>query len=138
MLGFAAIAEVALAEIPGQFTTGNGGKYFLLVPHFIKGTWLDAWETVTDGVEVPPNWIPTLGVDPKNAAAVQAFYNAGPRPSTEGKGELYGYQGWQFPSRFPIPGAQSAIQPPATYWIRLANGLWKLTGLGSSFPPIGV
>jgi len=112
-----------LAAVPAQ--------YFLLQPHFINDVYLDAWSTVTEGVEVPTGWVPTLMVDPLNTAAVNAFYAAGPRIGYLGPN--YGWQGTKFYSGSRL----CALQQPVTYWTKAGPGQWKLTGLGTALASKG-
>lgn len=118
--------------IPAAPIPPVGAQYFLLQPHYIFDRLLPAWTIVTEGVEIPFGWIPTLMVDPLNTQAVTAFYNAGPRPGYPGPG--YDWQGFQFFTA----QRQASIQTPATHWQQLPNGMFSLTGLGSALPPVGV
>lgn len=118
-------------KLPSLPPTPIGASYFLLQPHYVNDALLPAWTIVTEGREVPFGWIPTLMVDPLNTQAVAAFYAAGPRRGYQGPG--YDWQGYQFlDSR-----RAAAIQSPATHWTEVSPGMFKLTGLGSSFPPVG-
>lgn len=108
---------------------GNGGKYFLLRPHFVNDVYIDQWTTVTDGVEVPANWVPTMEVDPLNQAAVDAFYAAGPRPQPQSS--LLDMQNWNQRA----PGNPNVWHKPVTFWFQRGN-FWFLSGLGSSKPPV--
>ena len=68
------------------------------------------------------DWIPPAAVDPLDAAAVSAFYAAGPqiRPLVR--------QQW----------TTRAVNPPVTYWQRASGNFWELTGLGAGLAPISV
>lgn len=107
----------------------QGAQYFLLRPHNIKG-FIEQWTTVTEGVEVPLGWVPTMEVDPLNSPAVDAFYAAGPRSV-----ENQLLQGW----KQPVPSNLGTVWfRPVTFWVQIGPNTWKLTGLGAAKPPISV
>jgi hypothetical protein len=95
--------------------------YKLLLPHYVAGAYLDEGMTVTEGVQVPMGWVPTLAVDPLNNSAALAFFNAGPRDGGQYP-DLSLYQSENF--------ARTMVTPPATYWVRAGVNGWSLTGLG--------
>src|SRR4029077_10596844 len=100
--------------------------YVLLQDHWIGTNFLPAGSTQSTadvGGLLPVGWVPTPNVDPIDAAAVTAFYKAGP----------------QFPGLTQVK--------PATYWalgladfspadfgrdFYTASSSWGLTGLGSN------
>jgi hypothetical protein len=93
--------------------------YRLLRPHFIKGREFPVNTIVTEGLELPTNWPPTLAVEPLTTTAVAAFYAAGPRDSN-----YEDLNQW--------PGGAGTT--PMTYWQQVLTPLsfWKLTGLGAA------
>jgi hypothetical protein len=82
-------------------------SYLLLVDHYLTSGYAVAGTTITEGIDVPIGWIPTLGVDPLNAPAIQAFWNAGPRAlaDSEASREFY-----------PVIGR--IFRRPVVYWTR--------------------
>jgi hypothetical protein len=93
-------------------------SYVLLVPHFIGGTELPAGTLVTEGVQIPTGWIPTLAVDPQDSVAIQNYWNAGPQDGAEPNRDFYPW----------VPLASM------THWVPVAGlqGYWQLTGAGTS------
>ena len=108
-------------------TSITGGKYRLLLPHWLNNTYYDANSIITEGVDVPFGWVPTLAVDPLTTTAVQAFFNAGPR----GGGQ---YEDLNMTNTF--RAAFNVLMPPVTYW-KQSGGFWTLTGLGATLGPVG-
>jgi len=107
------------------------GQYRLLEPHYINNQVFAVGAVLTEGVELPEGWIPTLAVDPLNNDAVKAFYAAGPR------GIAYEDLA-QWARATPQDGPQLTTRA-VTFWIK-QGGFYKLTGLGAdpvAFPPIG-
>lgn len=111
-----------------QYPVIGPAQYFLLQPHYIGSRFFPAWTTITEGIEIPVGWVPTLAVDPLNVAAVNAFYAAGPRPSASLE---WGYQNWQQTS----PDKPFVVLPGVTHWKANANGSYSLTGLGAALAP---
>ena len=117
--------------------------YRFLSDHFIGGQYFQAGTTATtadvpggtipaptpSGLPIPPyppdptEWIPSGNVEPMDAAATTAFWNAGV----------------QLPGRVQQQWTGIGVPPPATRWVALgqrgAPGLYQLSGLGSSLPP---
>jgi hypothetical protein len=93
-------------------------SYVLLVPHYIGGAELPAGTLVTEGVQIPVGWIPTLAVDPQDSVAIQNYWNAGPQDGAEPNRDFYPW--------VPLPAT--------TYWVPVAGtqGYWQLTGTGAS------
>jgi hypothetical protein len=58
--------------------------YRFLQPAYVAGAYYDAGTTATTadipGGTLPANWKPTGNVEPVDAAAATAFFNAGPQP----------------------------------------------------------
>jgi hypothetical protein len=105
--------------------------YRFLQDHHIGGYHAagDTASTADVGGTLPTNWKPTGGVDPLDAAAVNAFYAAGPQATQPVQAR------WT-----DVP-----VSAPVTYWratslpaVPGARGLtsWQLTGLGANLPPI--
>jgi hypothetical protein len=88
-------------------------RYRFLQDCYVGG----AYYAAGDIAQLPDSVIPPPGVDPLDAEAVQAFFNAGPQVLGLQK------QRWTF---MPIP-------VPVTYWkpTDAAKEHWQLTGLGS-------
>ena len=109
-------------------STTVAGQYRLLVPHTLKGgVYYEANSIVTEAVEIPANWVPSLAVDPLNTRAVNAFYAAGPR------------RGGYYEDVNNLPYIQFAFNTPiapATFWKNTFGNTWVLTGLGSNLPPV--
>ena len=96
--------------------------YRLLEDHFVAragGTFLSAGAVVTTGVELPNGWVPTPNVDPLDSDAVNTFYEQGPVQ----------------PGLVRMQWSTIAVPPPTTYWTRVGNGFWSLTGLGAALAP---
>jgi hypothetical protein len=108
-------------------------SYRLLCPHYINGIMLVADDIVTEGVDVPNGWVPTLACDPLNSDAVNAYYAAGPRSLAYEANPTFGGAIWGTWRNGAIPPA-----PATTHWVPFGgNLLWKLTGLGANKPAIG-
>ena len=97
-------------------------QYMLLRPHFFNG-YIAAGSVITEGIDVPSGWVPTLAVDPLNMDAVNAFFAAGPR-----SGGIY-----EDLSLWPVG---MITYQPATFWVKASGGLWSLTGLGANIQGI--
>lgn len=101
-------------------------SYRLLADHYVGGRYLEADSIVTAGVDVPVGWIPSLSVDPLDGDAAQQFWNQMPGP-------LLG------DSEFAWPGGSrrsNVFKPaPVTYWKKIDNDTFILTGLGASLGP---
>lgn len=122
----AAVNKTAFQKNAFQFNAFQIGQaqYRLLQPHYIGNRYIDQLSIITEGFEIPINWIPTLAVDPLNTPAVQAFWNAGPR-----------VQDWNTFNEFGLENFISTPQvKPATYWVQNSPGVWTLTGLGVFMP----
>ena len=113
-----------------------GASYRLLRPHYIFNRELEVGQIVTEGVEIPFGWVPTLAVDPLNASAVAAFYAAGPRGNSEENLWLYSSG---FARNVNTPRYGSVVLQPITYWRETTPGskIYQLTGLGTGNAPIG-
>jgi hypothetical protein len=118
-------------SIPPSFIAA---MYRLLAPHYLTtGMFPPNW-IVTEGLEIPIGWIPTLDVDPLNARAVNAFYNAGPRNTAWE--DLNRYTGMYNPG---YPGIDIPVNTPTTFWKQVSGtSTFQLQGLGIGLPPIGV
>ncbi len=104
-----------------------GGKYLLLYPHQINDTVIPAGTIISEGVEVPFNWVPTLAVDPLDERAARLFYAAGPRDvASASSNDLNEF------------GVMPTQYRPTTFWKQVpGTGTWALTGLGSTYTPRG-
>jgi hypothetical protein len=97
-------------------------QYRFLQDHYIAvggGMTIPAGSTQSTadaGGLLPTNWIPSNSVDPIDASAITAFFNAG-------------VQLW-LGCRIGVNGF--AIAPPAIYWKSVGPGLFQLTGAGAS------
>jgi hypothetical protein len=107
-------------------------QYRLLCPHYLNGVMMVADDIVTEGVNVPNGWVPTLACDPLNSAAVSAYYAAGPRSTAYEANPTFGGAIWGTWKNGGFPPA-----PPATSWVRAGTNLWKLNGLGANLPVVG-
>ena len=109
-------------------------QYRLLCPHYINGVVMVADDIVTEGVDVPNGWVPTLACDPLNTNAVNAFYAAGPRNAAHEANSTFGGAIWGTWRNGAPPPA-----PAMTFWQRVAGQqyLWKLSGLGAALPAKG-
>ena len=94
-------------------------QYRLLTDHYI-GRYLEAGSTVRTGGELPSNWIPTPDVDPLDAAAIQAFWQAGPRINLPA------------PSNIRTRWVNETVAAPAVHWQSIGGGFYQLTGAGAS------
>ena len=57
--------------------------YRLLTDHYIGGVYLQAGTTVTEGVEVPSGWLPSIATDPIDNDAINKFFAEGPRGQSD-------------------------------------------------------
>jgi hypothetical protein len=96
-------------------------QYRLLVPHYLALIgYAEAGLIVTEGIEIPVGWIPTLACEPLTTGAIQSYWDAGPRYAA---GAEYSEDFYPF-----VP-----IQRPAVYWQPLGPlGYFQLTGAGAS------
>ena len=126
-ISYAPAVHGAAAPIPG-----SQAQYRALQPHWINQHYFNVGEILTepsiDGPgNIPAGWMPTLAVDPLNAAAVTAFYNAGPRAGSYEDLAQWANSQWTNVS-------PSTIVRPVTFW-KQKGEQWFLTGLGSAMPP---
>jgi hypothetical protein len=107
----------------------TAAQYRLLLPHILNNIYYDANSIISEIVDVPIGWVPTLAVDPLNARAVQQFYNAGPRAGGT-------YEDLNMTDT--IRTSFNVLQSPVTYWKQSGN-FYTLTGLGVTFGygPVG-
>jgi hypothetical protein len=101
-------------------------SYRLLAPHFVGDRYFEADSIVVEGVDLPLGWIPSLSVDPLDADAAQKFWNQVPGPMLSDSEFA-----WPGGSRWSI-GSKPA---PATYWKKIDNDTFQLTGIGTSLGP---
>jgi len=96
-------------------------QYRLLVDHYLVTGYTGAGTIVTEGVQIPFGWIPTVAVDPLNSVAIQKYWNAGPTQLVEGERsrDFYPFATWFKPS---------------VYWSQVpgTNNTFILTGAGAS------
>jgi hypothetical protein len=71
--------------------------------------------TADVGGTLPVGWVPPAAVDPLDAPAATAFFNAGP----------------QLLSSVRTQWTTLPVALPLTYWVSAGNDLWQLTGLGA-------
>lgn len=95
-------------------------QYLLLIDHYLATGYTPAGTTVTEGIEIPIGWIPTLAVDPLNTLAIQNFWNAGP-PQFDSEVYRDQYQ----------PGIP-LFRRPVVYWQFVSPGTFILTGPGAT------
>ena len=100
-------------------------SYRLLTDHYVGSRWLPAASIVTEGVDVPVGWKPSLSVDPLDGDATQALWNQMPGLLLDGE------FAWPGGSRF--SGTDNPA--PMTYWKKIDDDTFILTGLGASLGP---
>jgi hypothetical protein len=83
---------------------------------------------VTEGGAIPVGWIPTVAVDPLNSAAIQAYWNAGPRAVASAEYSLTYY------SSAPLVPDEPGSKPPAVQWKAVpgTTNAFQLTGAGAA------
>jgi hypothetical protein len=105
-------------------------QYRFLSDHWIGGQYYPAGTTASTadviGGSLPVGWVPSGAVDPIDAPALAAFFNAGP-------------QGPLNPVRTQFTGID--VVPPITAWKPVAGTAtptrtYRLTGLGAALPPV--
>jgi hypothetical protein len=103
---------------PPQF----GASYRLLEDHYLATGYYAAESIITEGAEIPFGWPPSRAVDPQNAQAIQAFWNAGPS------------RGAPIYSSTPNLYRAMAIRVPSVYWTAVPGdpGAFILTGAGAA------
>ena len=100
----------------------NPATDLLLVPHYLASGYAEAGTVVTEGQNIPLGWIPTAACDPQGSAAIQAFWNVGPRPISGGEYSRDFYP-W-------VP------LKPVVYWQFYDDeGGYILTGAGAALGP---
>ena len=110
------------AEVWEQAPPLNPASYLLLVPHYLTSGYAEAGTVVTEGQEIPFGWVPTAACDPQGSAAIQAFWNVGPRPISGGEYSRDFYP-W-------VP------LKPVVYWQFYDDeGGYILTGAGAALGP---
>src|SRR6266487_2462774 len=95
--------------------------YRLLADHYVHPYYLSAGLIVSDspGGQLPPNWLPTTGVDPLDADAIQKFWNA--RTNVSGHPFLAeGIWGTQNGRWTGVP-----IAPAAIRWVRVPGSKYN-------------
>jgi hypothetical protein len=102
-------------------------SYLLLVPHYLASGYAPAGTVVTEGREIPIGWVPTAAVDPLNAEAIQAYFNAGPQSvsSAEYSRDYYWSQ---------RPWDELETRQPQVQWKAVPGhpGAYQLTGAGAA------
>lgn len=119
------VPGVALIDISGNtlvdaaghmiVTQVSVGTYYFLYDHFVDEEYIQAGETR----EMFVPWTPTADVEPLDATAVQAFWEAGPSLGAVVRTRLQ-----QYPVRRPV-----------TYWYKTTGFYWALSGLGAGLAP---
>jgi hypothetical protein len=122
----AALIDFGPLEFNGNPAVLTPPQYRLLKSHYLTTGWFDVDTIITEGMDVPIGWIPTLGVDPLNPQAVTAFYNAGPRSASS----------YEDVNEF--ENATRSRTRPVTFWKPVSGThTYTLTGLGIGLPPKG-
>ena len=150
-LGNSLCITIATAAAPGSISYSISGEatsimstYRFLSDHYIGGVYFQAGTTATtadvpggtipaptpSGLPYPPypppsaEWIPSGNVEPMDAAAVAAFYAAGP----------------QMPGKVQQQWTGIGVPPPKTRWVAVGGqgqpGLYQLSGLGAGLAPL--
>jgi len=126
-IGYRALPSI---ETPQLFffpavTPTIAATYRLLVDHYILNTYLLANTTVTEGIEVPLGWVPTIAAEPLNTTAIQNYWNAGPSGVSSAQ---YGIDYFSAPF-FLGPPTRVGV-----FWQQIAGsaGRFQLTGAGAS------
>lgn len=141
----------------GPATSTASGQYRLLEPHFlnnqyVNNQWRDVDDILTEGIDIPFGWVPTLAVDPLNSTAAAAFWLAGPRDLVTAPSEdLTIYNNlYRSPHRIitywvklPVTLVNKALYVntgfinilPGITFISNPPNTWVLTGLGATFGP---
>src|SRR5262245_30995536 len=95
-------------------------SYRLISDHYVNGGLLWAGSIVSEGVEIPVGWRPTLACDPQDSDGLQKFFDAGPPPGGPQGDCLYSsvkFNGNRWDGR-PVAG-------PDRYWeIVVKDGVW--------------
>jgi hypothetical protein len=79
----------------------------------------DTASTADVGGALPTGWVPSVGVEPLDPAAITAVWNAGP--------QILGLVRQQWSN---IP-----VSPPTIYWREGVGGVAQLTGAGAALGP---
>lgn len=101
----------------------TAASYRLLQPHFVNNAYSDANTIVTEGVNIPVGWPPTLATDPLNSAALTNF-----------AAQLPG-----LPQLIQSQFSNNVVQPPVTHWVinpTTGTTKWSLSGLGIGLTPV--
>jgi hypothetical protein len=106
-----------------------GASYRLLSDHYLYGYYYKPNTIITEGVEIPFGWVPTLAVDPLNAQAIAAFYAAGPRSVDYGDLSTY-------TNMYKREFADVPVAPPHIFWQQV-SGTKTYQLKGTALPPIG-
>lgn len=102
------------------------GTYRALTDIFLPNdTYIEAGTTFTG----PPGWIPSVGVDPIDTNAIQAYWNLGPVMMTNAEIGmcLFPWGSW-------IRRTGEPVFPPIVYWKPAPVG-FILTGAGAGLGP---
>lgn len=117
------LVETPLVDYFPFVAPATPAQYVLLVPHYINDGYYPAYTTVTEGVELPFGWPPTLAVEPLNAPAIQNYWNQGPKPMTDAQ-----------PYKEFFPFFQTYKR--SVYWLPTGiPGQFQLTGNGAALGP---
>lgn len=105
------------------FVQSTPAQYRLLVPHYVSNGYYITGTIVTEGIEIPFGWPPTIAVEPLNQPAIQAYWNQGPKPLTDSEAYRDFYPFFQIYHR-------------SIYWLPTGiQGQFQLTGAGASLGP---
>ena len=113
--GRAAISPAPREEAPAAATAA--ASYLLLAPHYLTVVgYVPAGTLVTEGLNVPTGWQPTLACDPQIATAIQNFWTMGP------------------PTGADTNYLSNPQVRPTIYWVGIPGHLnvYQLTGAGAS------
>jgi hypothetical protein len=104
-----------------------------LSDHFINNQIIEAGSTQNDlpGGLLPSGWLPTLGVEPVDSAAITAFWNKGPSDFVNWYLAMIPFSRWQ----------NAPIAKPLIFWIEFGTPIisseqqYILTGSGQALGP---
>jgi hypothetical protein len=107
------------------------GQWRLLSDHYVvspSGTsvYHNAGDVITEGVDVPIGWPPTLASEPLNSEALQQYWNLGPIGMNDAEPQRDFYN------------VSFKLTPPLVKWVRIAPNLYQLTGAGAILGPKGI
>src|SRR5262249_34264616 len=112
-------------------------QYRLLADHYLASGYAQAGTVVTEGLEIPLDWIPTLATEPINLLAIRKYWLAWPRGMADAEAQRDFYPTyWNRGVNLVAVGAP--LTAPTVYWRQVGKGKFQLTGDGASYGPYGV